>query len=206
MVHHEILSTKWETGLEKTVHLLFVILIIFREAWGTTEREGWFKHITTLLSVRLVCIWEAWGNIIWFLFVWDKIWFWGCRVTKRETRRKTWLISRLASKYRIFSTAKWKTVRKFLSTCHGYGSTSIWLCTWTDAWGTFTTRVPMLKMSHKNILFLRTDINYGFVIEYRIESQSHTVNLEKSWPKMFLLFSHLIDEKVASFLTYIKSW
>ena len=31
----------------------------------------------------------------------------------------------------------------------------------------------------------------------------HTVSVEKSRPKMFLLFSHLIDEKVASFLTYI---
>ena len=34
----------------------------------------------------------------------------------------------------------------------------------------------------------------------------NTVNLEKSWPKMFLLFSHLIDEKVASFLTFMKRW
>ena len=33
-----------------------------------------------------------------------------------------------------------------------------------------------------------------------------TVYLDESRPKMFLLFSHLIDEKFASFLTYLKSW
>ena len=33
-----------------------------------------------------------------------------------------------------------------------------------------------------------------------------TVCLDESRPKIFLLFSHLIDEKFASFLTYLKSW
>ena len=33
----------------------------------------------------------------------------------------------------------------------------------------------------------------------------YTVNLEKSRPKMFLLISHQIDGKVASFLAYMKS-
>ena len=33
-----------------------------------------------------------------------------------------------------------------------------------------------------------------------------TVYLDKSGPKMFLLFSPLIDEKISSFLTYLKSW
>ena len=33
-----------------------------------------------------------------------------------------------------------------------------------------------------------------------------TVYLDKSGPKLFLLFSHLIDKKLASFLTYLKSW
>ena len=32
-----------------------------------------------------------------------------------------------------------------------------------------------------------------------------TVYLDESGPKMFLLFSHLIDEKVTSFLAYLKS-
>ena len=34
----------------------------------------------------------------------------------------------------------------------------------------------------------------------------HTVYLDESRPKIFLLFSHLIDEKSVSFLTYLKSW
>ena len=33
-----------------------------------------------------------------------------------------------------------------------------------------------------------------------------TVIVDESGPKIFLLFSHLIDEKIASFLTYLKSW
>ena len=33
-----------------------------------------------------------------------------------------------------------------------------------------------------------------------------TVYLGKGGPKMFLLFSHLIDEKFASFFAYLKSW
>ena len=33
-----------------------------------------------------------------------------------------------------------------------------------------------------------------------------TVYLDESGPKMFLLFSHLIDGKIAIFLTYLKSW
>ena len=37
-------------------------------------------------------------------------------------------------------------------------------------------------------------------------AEATTVYLDESWPKMFLLFSHLIDEKIASFLTYLKSW
>ena len=34
----------------------------------------------------------------------------------------------------------------------------------------------------------------------------YTVYLDESWPKMFLLYSHLIDEKFASLLTCLKSW
>ena len=34
----------------------------------------------------------------------------------------------------------------------------------------------------------------------------YTVYLDESGPKMFLLFSHLIDEKIATFLTYLKFW
>ena len=32
------------------------------------------------------------------------------------------------------------------------------------------------------------------------------VIVDEIGPKMFLLFSHLINEKIASFLTYLKSW
>ena len=34
----------------------------------------------------------------------------------------------------------------------------------------------------------------------------HTVSIKEHGPKMFLLFSRLIVEKIASFLTYLKSW
>ena len=34
----------------------------------------------------------------------------------------------------------------------------------------------------------------------------HTVPRVEHGPKMFLLFSPLIDEKISSFLTYLKSW
>ena len=33
-----------------------------------------------------------------------------------------------------------------------------------------------------------------------------TVYLGKGGPKRFVLFSHLIDEKFASFFAYLKSW
>ena len=36
--------------------------------------------------------------------------------------------------------------------------------------------------------------------------EEYTVPSNEHQPKMFLLFSHLIDEKVASFLAYLKSW
>ena len=37
-------------------------------------------------------------------------------------------------------------------------------------------------------------------------SSYHTVLRNERRPKMFLPFSHLIDEKIASFWTYLKSW
>ena len=51
-----------------------------------------------------------------------------------------------------------------------------------------------------------------FIIEYNmlcwkaINQIKSTVSIKERCPKMFLLFSRLIVEKIASFLTYLKSW
>ena len=51
------------------------------------------------------------------------------------------------------------------------------------------------------IMWFGADCKTTFVIDNRC-----TVYLDESGSKMFLLFSHLIDEKFASSLTYLKSW
>ena len=47
-----------------------------------------------------------------------------------------------------------------------------------------------------------------FELELPLQFLSYlpTVLKDEFGPKMFLLFSYLIDEKIASFLAYLKSW
>ena len=46
----------------------------------------------------------------------------------------------------------------------------------------------------------------GDLLSSLFSKNNCTVYLDESGPKMFLLFSHIIDEKFVSFLIYLKRW
>ena len=75
----------------------------------------------------------------------------------------------------------------------------------------FTTRnlsywiLMSTKLRHDRRVWRMEATFLSHLLDTTIYQTKYTVPSNEHRPKMFLLFSHLIDEKVASFLAYLKS-
>ena len=69
------------------------------------------------------------------------------------------------------------------------------------------TEFHWLRKALKKLRILRHCTNYWHLcFTPTLSHLWYTVPSVEHGPKMFLLFSPLIDEKISSFLTYLKSW